>query len=197
MITKLLIPTVDLRRANFDYGRNLSDEEAAAMEIDKFNRTDRQIGNYVNSMQYGFSRGMQEARRERRDFSNVIDDDEFSECEAFIADSKRKEVFEEFFEGHMDGKKFIITININPNSLEQEAESEIRYWRDDSNGVLNDRFIDNQTKIERLMERPVGIEIKGKRYCLENCKIIADFSNEKFPFYYGVLVNKITDFNFQ
>lgn len=196
MITKILIPTVDLRRANFDYSRNLTDEEAAAMEIDKFNRTDRQIGNYVNSMQYGSRPGMQDMRRERKDFSNVIDDDEFSECEAFIGDSKRKEIFEDFFKGHMDGSKFIITININPNSLEQEAESEIRYWRDDSNGVLNDRFMDNQTKIERLMERSLGIEIDGKKYCLENCKIIADFSNEKFPYYYGVLVNKITDFNF-
>lgn len=196
MITKILIPTVDLRRANFDYSRNLTDEEAAAMEIDKFNRTDRQIDNYVNSMQYGSRPGMQDMRRERKDFSNVIDDDEFSECEALVGDSKRKEIFEDFFKEHMNGGKFIITININPNSLEQEAESEIRYWRDDSNGVLNDRFMDNQTKIERLMERSLGIEIEGKKYCLENCKIIADFSNEKFPYYYGVLVNKITDFNF-
>ncbi len=196
MITKILIPTVDLRRANFDYGRNLSDEEAAAMEIDKFNRTDRQIGSYVDSMRYGNRSYMSDVRRQRRDFSNVIDDDEFLECEAFIGDSKKKEVFEDFFKSHMDGNKFIITLNINPNSLDQEAESEIRYWRDDSNGVLNDRFLDNQTKIERLMERPVGIEIEGKRYCLENCKIIADFSDTKFPFYYGILVNKITDFNF-
>lgn len=196
MITKILIPTVDLRRANFDYGRNLSDEEAAAMEIDKFNRTDRQIGSYVDSMRYGNRSYMSDVRRQRRDFSNVIDDDEFLECEAFIGDSKKKEVFEDFFKTHMDGNKFIITLNINPNSLDQEAESEIRYWRDDSNGVLNDPFLDNQTKIERLMERPVGIEIEGKRYCLENCKIIADFSDAKFPFYYGILVNKITDFNF-
>ena len=198
MITKLLIPIVDLKRANFDYGRNISMDEAAAMEIDKFRRTDRQIGNYVNQMQYGYDRRyMSDARTRRDDFSNVIDDNEYVECEAFIGDSKKKEVFEDFFHQHENGKKFIITININPNSLEQEAESEIRYWRDDSNGVLNDGYLDNQTKIERLMERTLGIEIEGKKYALENCKIISDFSDEKFPYFYGLLVNKITEFNLQ
>ena len=196
MITKLYIPIIDLSRANFDYGRNLSNEEMANMEYEKFRRTDRQVDNYVTQMQYRKDNrwDVREARNYRRDFSNVIDEDEYVECEAFFADSKKKEVSEEFFSEHDNGKKFIITININPNSLEQEAESELRYWRDDSNGVLNDRTMDNQTKIECLMRRDLGIELGGTRKKLEDCRIIADFSNKDFPYYYGILVSKISDF---
>lgn len=196
MITKLYIPIIDLSRANFDYGRNLTNEEMANMEYEKFRRTDRQVDNYVTQMQYRKDNrwDVREARNYRRDFSNVIDEDEYVECEAFFADSKKKEVSEEFFSEHDNGKKFIITININPNSLEQEAESELRYWRDDSNGVLNDRTMDNQTKIECLMRRDLGIELGGARKKLEDCRIIADFSNKDFPYYYGILVSKISDF---
>lgn len=196
MITKLYIPIIDLSRANFDYGRNLSNEEMANMEYEKFRRTDRQVDNYVTQMQYRKDNrwDVREARNYRRDFSNVIDEDEYVECEAFFADSKKKEVSEEFFSEHDNGKKFIITININPNSLEQEAESELRYWRDDSNGVLNDKTMDNQTKIECLMRRDLGIELGGTRKKLEDCRIIADFSNKDFPYYYGILVSKISDF---
>lgn len=196
MITKLYIPIIDLSRANFDYGRNLTNEEMANMEYEKFRRTDRQVDNYVTQMQYRKDNrwDVREARNYRRDFSNVIDEDEYVECEAFFADSKKKEVSEEFFSEHDNGKKFIITININPNSLEQEAESELRYWRDDSNGVLNDRTMDNQTKIECLMRRDLGIELGGTRKKLEDCRIIADFSNKDFPYYYGILVSKISDF---
>ena len=196
MITKLYIPIIDLSRANFDYGRNLTNEEMANMEYEKFRRTDRQVDNYVTQMQYRKDNrwDVREARNYRRDFSNVIDEDEYVECEAFFADSKKKEVSEEFFSEHDNGKKFIITININPNSLEQEAESELRYWRDDSNGVLNDKTMDNQTKIECLMRRDLGIELGGTRKKLEDCRIIADFSNKNFPYYYGILVSKISDF---
>ena len=196
MITKLYIPIIDLSRANFDYGRNLTNEEMANMEYEKFRRTDRQVDNYVTQMQYRKDNrwDVREARNYRRDFSNVIDEDEYVECEAFFADSKKKEVSEEFFSEHDNGRKFIITININPNSLEQEAESELRYWRDDSNGVLNDRTMDNQTKIECLMRRDLGIELGGTRKKLEDCRIIADFSNKDFPYYYGILVSKISDF---
>lgn len=198
MITKLLVPIVDLNRARFDYGRDITDEEAAAMEVDKFRRTNRQIGTYVNNMMYR-SRGINvtEERRRRNDFSNVLDENEYVECEAYFADSKKKEIFEDFFEEHNNGKKFIMTININPNSLEQEAESEIRYWRDDSNGVLNDKTLDNQTKIDSLMERNLGVEVNGKKYGLSRCKIICDYSTKEFPFYYGVLVDSITEFNFR
>lgn len=196
MITKLYVPIIDLSRANFDYGRNLTNEEMANMEYEKFRRTDRQVDNYVTQMQYRKDNrwDVRETRNYRRDFSNVIDEDEYVECEAFFADSKKKEVSEEFFSEHDNGKKFIITININPNSLEQEAESELRYWRDDSNGVLNDRTMDNQTKIECLMRRDLGIELGGTRKKLEDCRIIADFSNKDFPYYYGILVSKISDF---
>lgn len=196
MITKLYVPIIDLSRANFDYGRNLTNEEMANMEYEKFRRTDRQVDNYVAQMQYGRNNrwNVREARNNRRDFSNVIDEDEYVQCEAFFADSKKKEISEDFFSEHDNGKKFIITININPNSLEQEAESELRYWRDDSNGVLNDRTMDNQTKIECLMRRDLGIELGGTRKKLEDCRIIADFSSKEFPYYYGILVSKISDF---
>lgn len=197
MITKLLIPIVDLSRANFDYGRNISVEEAADMEYNKFRKTDRQIGNYVNSMQYrtsGWGSQVHDVRGIRRDFSNVIDDDEYIECEAYVTDSKKNDVDERFFTEREPDKKFIIIININPNSIEMEGESEIRYWRDDSNGVLNDSALDNQTKIERLMERDLGIELRGERYRLERCKIISDISSRDFPYYYAILVNKISKF---
>ena len=196
MITKLYVPIIDLSRANFDYGRNLTNEEMANMEYEKFRRTDRQVDNYVTQMQYGRDNrwDVREARNNRKDFSNVIDEDEYIQCEAFFADSKKKEISEEFFSEHDNGKKFIITININPNSLEQEAESELRYWRDDSNGVLNDRTMDNQTKIECLMRRDLGIELGGVRKKLKACRIIADFSSKEFPYYYGILVSKISDF---
>lgn len=217
MIAKILIPVVDLRRANFNYGRNITMEEAEYMEIDKFNRTNRQIGNYVDSMRYradGWNGYVQEARGRRDNFSNVIDDEDYVECECDITDSKKNDIGGDFFELHNDGKKFILTINMNltSSSVEDEywkctnlgeddrseqvmeAESEIRYWRDDSRGVLDDRTLDNQTKIERLMERDFGLIVGENKIKLCGCKIIRDYSNEKFPYYYGVLVNNIDKF---
>lgn len=162
----------------------------------------------------GWNGYVQEARGRRDNFSNVIDDENYVECECDITDSKKNDIGGDFFELHNDGKKFILTINMNltSSSVEDEywkctnlgederseqvmeAESEIRYWRDDSRGVLDDRTLDNQTKIERLMERDFGLIVGENKIKLCGCKIIRDYSNEKFPYYYGVLVNNIDKF---
>ena len=69
MIAKLYVPIIDLSRANFDYGRNLTNEEMANMEYEKFRRTDRQVDNYVTQMQYGRDNrwDVRESRNSRRD----------------------------------------------------------------------------------------------------------------------------------
>ena len=98
------------------------------------------------------------------------------------------------------GKKFILKVNINPNSLDEDAESEIRNWMDDSRKVLNDKLLDERTMLLSLPLRDFIIDTdldknndKLPIFHILGCKIIQIYSKQQsgFDFYFAMMCEKI------
>jgi len=193
MITKLIIPVINTEDGKYEYKGNLSRQAYEEMVMDNFLKTDRQVSQFVDDMMHERSN-----RPQFREYSAQVERDfpeikyNFYETEAFIQDSKKNDIQKDFFEGHIEkGDMFIILININPNSLDNDAESEVRFWLDDSKRIHNDKSLDTETKLKALPVRGLKIKLDEKEAVLEGCKILQDYSNQKFPFYFAIIVNKI------
>ena len=89
----------------------------------------------------------------------------------------------------------LLLININPNGLENNAEEELRFWVDDSMRIINDNFLDDRTRIKVLPTKTFGVEINNETYTLKNCKLIENRSDKSFPFYFIIMIEKITKEN--
>jgi hypothetical protein len=76
--------------------------------------------------------------------------------------------------------------------MHNNAEEEIKFWADDSDRILNDHVLDDRTRIKALPIKTLGIELNGEDYNLINCKLIENRSDRKFPFYYIILVERIS-----
>ena len=78
-----------------------------------------------------------------------------------------------------------------------DALSELRFWLDDSQRVLNDETLDDMAKIKYLPKRELAIKIEEetytKRYNLKNCKMIENRSNEKAPYLFVLMIEKIIE----
>ena len=76
--------------------------------------------------------------------------------------------------------------------MEGDAESEIRFWVDDSKKVHSDNALDDKMKLKILPRRSLIIELpSNKEALLSGCKVIQDFSDKKFPFNFAIIVEKI------
>ena len=116
----------------------------------------------------------------------------YSETEAFFQNIKGESVEIPFFEEYVEnGKKAIIKVNINPNSFDPDCESEFKYWVEDCKRVISDDTIDERTKILTIPKRFFHISVGNKKYLIDGCQIVKDFSDKKYPFNYAILVEKI------
>ena len=163
------------------------------MEYRHFQETDRRVGRFVDNMARGISNIDPRGRR----FYNVEDanhpdieyDDE--EIEVFVTDSKRTDIGEDFFEKHLKvGDMFILILNINPNTLSGDAESEVRFWMDDSMKVINDRRLPDDVKLKSLPGREYGLIVGDKTVFLSNCKMVQNYSKKNSPFNFAIIVEK-------
>jgi hypothetical protein len=83
----------------------------------------------------------------------------FSESEALLLDGDDNDIqTQDLYDLVAEGKKCLLKININPNSLDEDAESEIRKWLDESDKVLNDNKLDNKTMLLSLPLRDFIID---------------------------------------
>lgn len=189
MITTLYIPVIDTEQGNYDYGRNISNEEYENSVMKHFLETT----NDVNDLMY---KGRKVYNPYVREIENEYIDkpilENYSECEVLILNAKKKEIDENYLFNYIEnGKMFVIILNINPNSLDNNAESELRFWIDDSKRVHNDMTLPDEVKLKRLPTHTFEVKLNGQRYTLKNCKLVEDFSNNKFPFYFGIIVTNI------
>ena len=192
MLTKILIQVQDTESKNFDYGRNLSTEEYLRMDTDNFSRNNGRMERFVDNMRRGISNvsdryGMSEVRDSR------FVDDKFDDLEAevLVTDVKKNDVDEAFFREQVGKGMFIVILNINPNTLDGDAASELLYWMEDSMRVIMDPTLDNRKKIEILSPRDYKLLVGEQWASLLGCKILVNHSNEQFPYCYTVLVEKI------
>lgn len=193
METKLIIPVVDTERGKFEYnGRTLTREEYGDMEYDHFRRTDRQVGRFVENMAHGISNidtGRWYSNLNNREYADLVFIEE--ECNVLLYDSKMREIDEDFLikQGEKRGM-FLLIVNINPDTLPPNAESEIRFWMRDSNKVINDPYLPEETKLKTLLGRDYKIKFNNRELTIYNCKMVQNFSNKRNPFKFAIIVEK-------
>ena len=193
MLTNLIIPVQDTESARFEYDGTLTREAYEDMVLDKFHRTDKQIDAFLHrdrNRDFAYDLPNQNSYGEYYDEN----DDNEVEVEALLLDSSRTNFNEDFlFDKAGDEEMFVLIVNINPEGLDEDAESELKYWLDDSFRVLSDDSLDSETKLKALPPRDLKIVLSdGNKYTLQNCKIFEDYSDERFPLYFAIIVEKIT-----
>lgn len=189
------IPVLDTEHGEYGYEGNLSREQYSEMVLDRFWSTNSQMNRYIDDLRYGVDR-----RRRMMDYREQQEVDgtpdilyEYYEAEVLILNSKKVEVEDKFFYEKADaGKMFLLVLNINPNSMDGDAESEVRFWIDDSKKVHADDALDDKMKLKILPKRTLYIELEdGHGAWLDGCKILQDYASEKYPFNFAIIVEDI------
>lgn len=180
MLSKLIIPVIDTENSTFETNVKMTNEEFEYLQeqaliekndINKGIRNHRNIEEHINNTTKYVSYK--------------------SEC--LFLSPRKEEINEQFFKDLCDKENaFLLIININPNDMHNNAEEEIKFWADDSDRILNDYTLDDRTRIKALPIKTLGIELNGEDYNLINCKLIENRSDRKFPFYYIILVERIS-----
>lgn len=191
MIVRLIIPVTNTVDGKFSYEKEMSREEYFKMSEETFFENNAAVTQFVENMKNNISN----IPSERKDNTErtVEDNFQYFEAEAFVQNVKQQEIFTDFFEEFSNnGAKTVVIVNINPNSIEPDAASELKYWVEDSNRVINDFSLDNKTKILSLPKTFFYVEAENEKYLLQDAKLVKDYSNKKFPMNYAILVDKIT-----
>lgn len=193
MLTKLIIPVIDTESLDFDFRGNLTRDEYGEMVMDKFLATNNQMNRFADNIRRGISnipQNIQYSSTVHRDFPDFKFN--FYETDVYVENSKKENIDETFFDNYIEKNKMcILILNVNPN-MEPDAESELRFWLDDSKKIYNDKMIDTKTRLKALPQRGLKILIGKKEYILEGCKVLQDYPNEKYPFKFAIIVEKIT-----
>lgn len=190
MIGKLLIPVVDVDSYNFDCDQEIDRDTYSLMVYDSFMRNDKRIQRFADSIrnkeEFDFG--------ERRDYNgNATLKYVLSESETLFLDKKRNDLDGKYIADlASSGKMGIIIMSINPESLSNDAEGEIRFWMGDSNKVLRDGSMNDRAKLRILPKMNFIYESDGgERYILCGCKMFEDYSNDKQPYYFAIIIEKI------
>lgn len=204
MIVRFVIPVMDTEKGNYDFDGNISTDQYLQLLNNKVQSNERVMKEFEYNYTHGGSLNL--------GYSNIYDaqnvntkkeiDFNFSTSQALIKDGNGNEVNVEYLQGYVEsGKKFLLKVNINPNSLEEDAESELRTWLDDSKRVLSDTSLDNKTMLLSLPLRDFIIDTEtgdtnGSNkpiYQILGCKVLQIYPKEKsgYDYYFAIMVEKI------
>lgn len=192
---KIIIPVIDTEQGKFEYkGRELTREEYGNMEYEKFRRTNGQMNRFVDNMRNGISNVNPYGNRFREvkdtGHPDVVFKDEEADVIVKDASLKREITEEELLENVKSGKMFIIVLNIVSNTLSFDAESEIRFWMEDSKKVINDKSLPDNVKMKTLLGRDYGLKSGDKTIWLTNCKMVKQYQRINAPYCFAVIVEK-------
>ena len=190
MLAKLFIPVAktieesSMNSSNFLNKTNLSDEEVQTLAQQEDIRRAMYGGlNSLNNRRpYEYSKEIITSEA----FLNEFDYD-YQECEALILNKNKEDMKEDEFTSlyNTDGLS-IIMVNINPNSLTQESESELRYWIEESKRILRDNEIPNDVKIKSLPFCDFKIETEGgAKAKLDGCKFVKNYASPNFKYFFA------------
>lgn len=186
MLTKLIIPVINTENLNFKTNREYSTETLIRMEEQELLYKKNMVDDY-------FSGNINQNTQRNNVTQNDKTKYDFFKSDCLFLNIKKEDIKEDFFMELLETQKmFLMLINVNPNDMDNNAEEELRFWVDDSMRILNDNMIDNSAKLRVLPTKTFGIEINEKDYQLLNCKLIENHSDNKFPFNYIIMVEKIT-----
>jgi len=196
MKTIIYIPVLDTVSKNFDYDGELSVSDYNEMVFDNFNRTNEKIDAYVNSYGMNESEKTTETRTGGEyDIDNTDGEGyQLRPCEAYVTDMDGKSANVGFFETHVEkGDMSILIVDINPEKIDWDTCSELKFWISESDRILLDKEIDDDAKIKMLPKTHFLIDVKEKRLKLNGCKLIEKYNEKNHPYKFGLLINKITE----
>lgn len=193
MIHKILIPVVNTENGKYEYNGELSRDAYSEMEYAEFRNTDRRVNRFVDNMANGISNISRYRMNDVKDYESHPDLlYQYFETEAIFQNANKDEIEEEYLIEHFNKEDmFILILNINTNTLDMDAESELRYWLDDSRRVESDKTLDNKTKLKLLPFYFFKVKIGERNYVLKNCKMLQNYGNNKSKYFFAVLVEKI------
>jgi len=209
MKVKFVIPVMDTEAGNYDYnGRDFSADDYFTMLRSRVQSTNKAMNEFAFNYANGF--GVNRSNNVNRglyDIENVNKNKEidytFSESEALILDGDDNDIeIQDLYDLVQRGKKFLLKVTINPNSLDGDAESEIRNWMDDSSRVLNDKLLDERTMLLSLPLRDFIIDTaldgddKSKPiFHIMGCKIIQIYPKKEshFDYFFAIMCEQIKE----
>lgn len=193
MITKIYFPIVNTDNLTYETDINLTVDDYNDMINDNFHRNRQMMNDFYK---HGFE--IKNNNYYGVDYSNKSNDSpndciEYGEAEASINDYNKNEINTQFFNNLITNEKMsMLEININPNNVDYDVESEIKMWVSESNNINNNINIDNKTKLSTLQGRDIGVDVEGiGRIVLLNCKVLKDNSTKNSPMNIVVIVEKI------
>ena len=206
MKIKFVIPVVDTEAGTYEYhGRDFGMDEYFNMIRSRVDRTNSAMDAFAYNYRNGF--GIQRGNSMNRglyDIENVDKNKEidytFSESEALLLDGDDNDIqTQDLYDLVAEGKKCLLKININPNSLDEDAESEIRKWLDESDKVLNDKKLDNKTMLLSLPLRDfiIDTDTDGDEskpiFHIINCRVIQIYPKENggYSYYFAIMCGEI------
>lgn len=201
MTVKFIIPLLDTERGKFEYDGELSDAAYFGMVQNRVMQTQR----IMNEFAYAYKNGMAIGHDVRGIYDRQPNQDVeakfiFSESEAVLFDANNNEIeIPDLYNYLRSGKKFILKVSINPLSMENDAESDIRAWMDESDKVLHDTALDQRTMLLSLPTRNFVIDtaVDGDDskpiFQVFDCKILQVYKKQTNRYYFGMMVNEILE----
>jgi len=193
MLVKIVLSIIDTEHLNFDTDVKFTADEFRQMVYDNFKKNDKAIDAYTRGIRYRNPYAYENQNVEVKE--NKYQE---YECECQIMDVKKHEVNEKWLNSYAEnGNMFLMIMNFNPTEMEPDAESEIRFWKDDSERVLTmkDDYGNELSDILKLKYLPTRtfklLTENNSEYILENCKLVENRSNEKFPYCFVIIIEKI------
>lgn len=195
MITKIYFPIVNTDSLTYESDIKLTNEAYDAMVSDNYQRSRGIMNDFY---QNGFSArnnnyyGMN-TYGQRRDYSNVSDYVEYMDAEALLTEYGKGDLTKDTIVNFIDNQKMcILEININPDSIDYDVETEVKTWIGDSNNINRNTSIDNKQKMNILSGKDIEVDVpEVGRINLMNCKILQDNSTRNSPMNVIVIVEKI------
>lgn len=193
MITKIYFPVANTASLTSATDIQMTTDEYEDAIIDNAYRNKAMMDDFTR---HGFSvrnnnyYGVNYVDNSKRDINDYI---EYYGIEALVTMHTGADININYFEALVESEKMtILSLNINPNDMEYDVESEINMWIGDSERVNSDNTIDNQKKILSLEGKNIKIDVDDNKYFLKNCKIIKNNSDRNNPLNIFIIVEKIS-----
>ena len=206
MKVKFVIPVINTEIGNYEYkGRDFTANEYFNMIQNRSIQTQKIMDDFVSNYRNGFSINSNYLANDLYDSKNVNKNKEidytFSESEALIFDGYDNDInINDLYNYLTSGKKFLLKININPNSLDGNAESELRYWLKESKNILKDTTLDNKTMLLSLPLRDFIIDTAignddddNPIFQILNCRVIQIYPKVEsgYDYYFAIMCGEI------
>lgn len=184
---KIMMQVEDVDRHTFEPDHEISKKEWDEMS---YRLAERSMSDKIDDfMRNGRSsrNSMGNRKRSDKDFEFKI-----VECTGYLYNAGNKLFSDDELDGKIrDGKMFVLTFNIDPNDMDYDLETELRFWINDSNGILRDVELPNDLKIKSLPMRDFYIYVNDRLTALQGCKIVNINSSRKHPYLLSTLVTKM------